>query len=180
MWYYKSWIPPFILQNDRDIMQYSKFNNFYHYETQRLHENSTAEGFQTYSEKPLSFETGIIYLNIQIKYIFLSNLHVMVSMTVQEMNLQLKSCKCNQTNDYSSNCKLFWAFKELKHALFFMWRQLMAIPISTIMWWILLIRGIIIFMQQNIKHYRIIYTTHQNTLHINSLVVIKISISAPY
>ena len=71
-------------------MQYSKFNNFYHYETKRLHENSTAEGFQTYSEKPLSFETGIIYLNIQIKYIFLSNLHVMVSMTVQEMNLQMK------------------------------------------------------------------------------------------
>ena len=50
-------LPPFISQNDTYIMQYSKFNNFYHYETKRLHENFSAEGFKISSEKSLDFET---------------------------------------------------------------------------------------------------------------------------
>ena len=96
-------------------MQYSKFNNFYHYETKRLHENSSAEGFKIYSEKSLDFETEANMFKCS------NQMYISIQFTCDGLNdypgnepADKKNCKCNHTNDFSSNCKYFQSIEGRK------------------------------------------------------------------
>ena len=80
-----------------------------------LHENSSAEVFKIYSEKSLDFETEANMFKCS------NQMYISIQFTCDGLNdcpgnepADEKNCKCNHTNDFSSNCKYFQSIKGRK------------------------------------------------------------------
>ena len=112
--------PPFISQHESYILQYSRFGSFYHYETKKLQNKSEAEGFGIYYENPLIFETDASMFKC------LNQMYISIQFACDGLNNCLgvedeKNCKCNQTNDCSTSCKIISSIQGRKTcSLFYM------------------------------------------------------------
>ena len=102
-------LSPFIIQNA--IVKYSKFGSFYHYETKKIYNISAAEGFVIYLHNSLSFELdGYTFKCSSQMYISIQFVCDGINDCSGDEAMNEKNCKCNQTNDYPSNCKTLQSF----------------------------------------------------------------------